>query len=43
MTEEIRAEPGEAERLDLSRCHAREGKLMSLADFRRELAAEDDE
>jgi hypothetical protein len=42
MTEEIRSEPGEAERLNLARRHAREGKLMPLAEFRRELAAEDE-
>ena len=42
MTEEIKSEPGEAERLNLSRRHAREGKLMSLSEFRHELAAEDE-
>jgi len=42
MTEEIKSEPGEAERLNLSRRHAREGNLMPLAEFRRELAAEDE-
>lgn len=42
MTQEIRSEPVEAERLNLSRRHAREGKLLPLADFRRELAAEDE-
>lgn len=42
MTEEIKSEPGETERLDLSRRHAREGNLMSRSDFRRELAAEDE-
>jgi addiction module RelE/StbE family toxin len=38
----IRSEPGEAEKLNQARRNAREGNLVSLAEFRRELAAEDE-
>lgn len=42
MTEEIRSEPGEAEKLDQARQHAREGKLISQEELDREFEADDE-
>jgi hypothetical protein len=42
MTEEIRSEPGEAEKLNQARQHAREGKLISQEELDREFEADDE-
>jgi hypothetical protein len=42
ITEDIRSEPGEADKLNAARRHAREGKLISLDELKRELDADDE-